>query len=770
MKPIARAICRGLLITIAVAGAVVFLSSVFPIETADEPIRRVTVALLPLLDGSIFADLFRADPDLPRGLLTRLAEPAIFILLFLALAFLLGDTLIRLIRFRSASPQERVFFALCLGTALLTVLPPLVMLWYPLLWLFAAGSIFALINEGVVCFRFFRAKDTKALSGNLPEDIPKFSEKLGVFGISALVLVLLLLLLTVIAAGAPPFEFDTLEYHAEAAREIARNGNIGFFSRNAYMNMPLAGEILLWWGNLSSSAVGAASIGDRLLAGTCRGKTLLAAMSFLAVLGLYAFSKRFPSTRAKRTGVIAALLFLAFPLVFENFSFGLVDGLLALALLAAAYAVAIYLTDPSGGLAAVLLAGAFAGWAAAIKYTGVVFVLLPAVSLLAATLIFSKRTRWGRGLLTFLAFIAAAFVFGGYWYLKNYFLTGNPVWPLAFSFFGDNTGSWSAAIQERWHQVHSPNGFGLSALFSSLRALLLGEPASAPVLILIPLLPLLFIRRQKRLIDTLLLGYTLLFLILWFFFTHRLTRFLVPIFPVVSLLIARAVNECDTERLWRPSVGFLVLLCGFYTLAVNIVMTSDLLVSPRRMARDSARCGEWSAWLAACDNQLPDAQNAVGTRLLLVGEARAFAYRIPIDYSTCWNRSPLAESLPESVIERLRSGTERIVLTDEEAAALREELARRDIGFLLYDEREIDRYLSPGNYGLTDAELLTPALITAMEKACLLRPVTPSAEDFEQFFSTNRPLKARLYRVEKPRRIEKSSSFPITDKKLPPKN
>ncbi|MBQ6619200.1 MAG: DUF2029 domain-containing protein [Thermoguttaceae bacterium] len=748
MKPTARVTWRSLPVAASVACAVGFFASVYPLGTS-EPIRRAAVAVLPLLDGSVFSDLFRTDPTPLHGFMTRLVAPGIFTGLFLILALALGSALLRLIRFSPVSRAERAFFSLTLGTAVLTLLPPLAMLWGPLSWLFAALALAALVGEGLFCLRAIRAEKPLGIKG-----LPETKEKLGVFGGAAVALIVLLSLLLVTASGAPPFDYDTLEYHAEAAREIARTGSIGFFPRNAYMNMPLAGEMLLWWGNLSSGALGDLCAGERLLEGTCRGKMLLGAMALLAALGLYAFSRRFSG--ARRTGLTAALLFLAFPSVFENFSFGLVDGLLGLALLAAFYAAVIYFSDSSRHPAPVLLAGAFAGWAAAIKYTGVVFVLIPVASLLAAAMFFPKKIRRGRALLTLFAFGAAALLFGGYWYLKNAVVAGNPVWPLAVSLFGDGTGSWSAAIQERWHQAHSPHGFGFSALAASARALFIGEPSASAVLALLPLAPLSLTRRRGRGVDILLLGYALLFVLLWFFFTHRLTRFLVPILPIVSLIIARAsANLAETAaRLRRAAVGTLILLCALYALAVNAVMavmTSDLFVSPQQLARDPLRSGEWSAWLADRGGQFPDADRAAGNRLLLLGDARAFAYRVPIDYSTCWNRSPLAEVLPESAARRLRGlgGPGNFSLTGREAAALRDRLAERGIGFVLYDQREIERFLSPGNYGLTDGELLSPALIAAMEKARIISRVTPSAEETERSFPAGALDKVRLYRVEK---------------------
>ncbi|MBO7722663.1 MAG: hypothetical protein J6S27_02660, partial [Thermoguttaceae bacterium] len=271
MKPTARVTWRSLPVAASVACAACFFASVYPLGTS-EPIRRAAVAVWPLLDGSVFSDLFRADSNLPYGIMTRLIAPGIFTGLFLILALALGSALLRLIRFSPVSRAERAFFSLTLGTAVLTILPPLAMLWGPLSWLFAALALAALVGEGLFCFRAIRAESAKPPRGT--KNPPETEEKLGVFGAAAVALIVLLSLLLVTASGAPPFEYDTLEYHAEAAREIARTGDIGFFPRNVYMNMPLSGEMLLWWGNFSSGALGDAGDGGRLLEGTCRGKML----------------------------------------------------------------------------------------------------------------------------------------------------------------------------------------------------------------------------------------------------------------------------------------------------------------------------------------------------------------------------------------------------------------------------------------------------------------------------------------------------------------
>ncbi|MBQ3332928.1 MAG: hypothetical protein IJG83_05855, partial [Thermoguttaceae bacterium] len=69
MKPTARVTWRSLPVAASVACAAGFFASVYPLGTS-EPIRRAAVAVWPLLDGSVFSDLFRTDPTPLHGFMT----------------------------------------------------------------------------------------------------------------------------------------------------------------------------------------------------------------------------------------------------------------------------------------------------------------------------------------------------------------------------------------------------------------------------------------------------------------------------------------------------------------------------------------------------------------------------------------------------------------------------------------------------------------------------------------------------------------------------
>ena len=226
--------------------------------------------------------------------------------------------------------------------------------------------------------------------------------------------------LAVIVLGAmlPPVEFDVREYHLQVPKEFYQQGRITFLPHNVYGNMPLGTEML--------SLLAMVLSGDWWL-GALAGKTVTALMAPLTALGLLAAGRRFFSAPA---GAAAALLYLSTPWIVRISTAGLIDGAAGCYLLLAVYAMLLWArgrgnaagrvgqarasgrspTSPAssrwgcgrqGGLdppyvhamllgdrttSRLILAGFLAGSAAAVKYPGLLFVVLPlaAWSLLAA--------------------------------------------------------------------------------------------------------------------------------------------------------------------------------------------------------------------------------------------------------------------------------------------------------------------------------------------------------------------------------------------------
>lgn len=747
------------------AAAFLFFGRAQPLfSNADGNVPRGATAFWPLLDPGLYAGLWGIGIG---GCAERFVLPLLFSLAFLTVAYLSGRLVLGLLRLsRGLSRPERLFFALAAGLAVESFVGTA---------LAATGALGALVARRALFLGVLVVVTLTLSLGNLifarPRRKTALFEKNRIerrpLTLALALMTLLFLALYILAGTFPPYEYDMLEYHAQAAREIVAAGRIDFFPHNAYMNMPLGAEMFLLWGEALCAAFAPGRFFG--LMGVCCGKTLLAGLAPITALGLYAFSRRFFHSR--RTGIVAAFGYLAFPGVFQTFACGLNDGALGLAAFACFYAVLLTATKKRIGFAA--LAGLFAGFAVSIKYTGVVFVALPAFVALAAPLVRrvfqnGERTtfttddavrprRLSAAMLA--VFFVTATAVGGYWYVKNACFTGNPVWPLCYGLFGDSTGLWNDALNERWTTAHSPHGWTFSALGGPLAAFTAGDAFASPFFALFGILVLALIplwtqrggpiapqeRRFAFAVGTA-MGYALFFVVLWLAATHRLLRFLDPVAPILALLVAAAFVrfvESFRNRWAAGTLWTLLIFSGWYALVLDATASSDLFAPLSTVACDAGRYGDWSAEIAR-GNFSPTDQS----RLLLVGEARAFAYRVPIEYSTCWNRSPLIDSLPASYLARrgsmnaARPGS--FDFTRAEADTLAENLARRQIGYLLVDYGEIDRFNATGNYGLCDADLLCRPFFESLEKAGVLEKYRP--EEYADFSARTRNA-TELYRV-----------------------
>ena len=797
----------GISLTAAVLLFTFFMAQKLPLFSGGgEIFPRWLVLALPILDGGVYAEAFGAESFADFFL------PRVYPLLFTFLAFFaalsLGTVLLAALGLRRSPDGEEqtdsssfgltrnefLFFGAALGLAACSAI------WsgMAVFGLVRSDLLFRLLTWGTICpfaiyslavlFRKLKAKKT------LPQKKTPCSPFVWI-----LTLGLILFGALYLCGGMiPPFEYDMLEYHAESAREIFESGGLGFAEGNAYMNMPLGAESLFVWG-MSFCAYSLfqdlpAACSPAIPLGVECGKTLLAFGAILTAWGLAAFGERF--FRSKKIGLVAAFCYLAFPDNYQTFANGLNDGLLGLAIFALFYALALFalartkertpgvIGGEIGGegegtrrkppLAALaILSGAMAGFAVSIKYTGVVFAAIPAFLTLSAILFaprfssgakrFSAVQTVGKPLTLLSLFLLAAILFGGVWYAKNLYWTGNPFWPLATSIFGDATGTWSGDIAARWSAAHSADSFSPGAFCSSFADFFARSDFASPLLAVFGPLAVFFgflsLQREKshdspsslndssertKYKTTLfaLFGGALFFALLWWTATHRLLRFLVPLMPILALLLAdgfAALSERLSNRAGRGILCLLLFLGGGYALSLDALTSNGLLAPYETIAADPLRYGDWAVWLnqhpEACRQQLPE--GGTKTRLLLAGEAEAFAYRVPTLYSTCWNRTPLRKILPAAFLRRYESNGEKAPppfnWTNAETAEMKSNVEREKIALILVDDGEIARFLSPGNYGLTDAELLRPELFESLERAGIIeRFIPPEYDSFSE--------------------------------------
>ena len=322
------------------------------------------------------------------------------------------------------------------------------------------------------------------------------------------------------------------------------------------------------------------------------------------------------------------------------------------------------------------------------KYPGLVSAILP-FGLLAA--IDGWRRRTPRLLIAFGLGVLLAI---GPWLVRNLVDTGNPVYPLAYGWFGSS--EWDAELDARWWNAHGPRPTTSAALTSALFDVAGRSDWHSPLYVL--LVPLAFLRRGSRWFSLALGGYVLYLFTTWFLLTHRLDRFWLPLLPAAAVLAGMGA-DWTRSRPWPGWLAF-VLVIGS---ATNLVFLTTPLCGPTDWLADLDRLrreaiASTNPPLGRLDATLPE-----GSKSLIVGQAGVFFVRLPILYNTVFNRERLAEIVAGR--------------TPEEVAA---EFRRQGITHVYVDWSEIARHRKPGGYGYSP--IVTRTLFDDLVSSRILAP------------------------------------------------
>ncbi|MDR1269607.1 MAG: hypothetical protein LBK82_08785 [Planctomycetaceae bacterium] len=517
----------------------------------------------------------------------------------------------------------------------------------------------------------------------------------------------------------PSTDYDVLSYHLAGAREFAETGQIVFLPHNVYANMPFGTEMFYVWGMVLTG---------NSFTGAMTGKTLIAFTTILTALGLYTFSKRFFSETA---GLIAMILYLSSPWIAYVSTAGLIDSVVGMYTFFAIYTAVLTDQFSRGKFSEtsdepelqfcsdnysvigylkhfkqlnwflIFLTGFFAGSAAACKYPAMLFVVVPLAFFVV--IIKCRKSNFRSVIAAILIYAVGVSLSCGGWYLKNYYYTGNPVYPLCFSIFGDLTGSWTPEVDARWTRVHLPHDFRPATFFHDFWRVGLSSPWNA--LLTVPFFLLVFATKmqwKKRRILYFLLAWLMFIFATWWFLTHRIDRFWLPAVPVLTLFAGIGATWC-TKKYWKITLNILLILsCVYCFLVIGSPApgkNNRFLSSLHSMRSDPNISTPWAIWF---NEHPPEDQR----KILLIGEAKAFLYDIPVLYNSCFNETLLQE----------------IVATSDPV----EEFRRRDIMFILVDWGEIARFRSPGNYGYS--EIIQPALVNKFVTDGILEKFCPTEE------------------------------------------
>ncbi|MCH8830606.1 MAG: glycosyltransferase family 39 protein, partial [Planctomycetes bacterium] len=463
----------------------------------------------------------------------------------LAAAWAVGSLLLRAIRpLGIRNGVERTVIALALGLASLS----LITLGFGLIGLLQRDVLSAVLSaafaaECMLRFLDRRGKRTTAQNVNDPAPSPPDSRALRPstadprLKVACAIVMFPFLLAMLLGAMLPSVDFDVKEYHLQGPKEFYQNGRISFLPHNVYTSFPFLTEML--------SLLGMVLRAD-WFSGALAGKAVLMSFAPLTAMALFAAGRRWFGETA---GWLAATIYLTTPWIYRISIIAYAEGGLTFYLFLTLLTVGIAVENSRGqnGRRLFLIGGFLAGSAMACKYTGVLQVVFPiGVAVFSHALLRrgtdelrADRLRKSLGFLA--VFTVGTCLAVGPWLLKNLAQTGNPVYPLVYSWFGGE--DWDDELNAKWKAGHSPDDHRLTDLGEKCIDVTMKSDWQSPLLFALAPLALFAAgsRRQARWLWL----YVLFLFFAWWTFTHRLDRFWVPMIPVVCLLAGRgaAWNE-----------------------------------------------------------------------------------------------------------------------------------------------------------------------------------------------------------------------------------
>ena len=573
--------------------------------------------------------------------------------LIAAAALGLGSLILRALRLNTAiTPAERIALAFGLGASALgviTLLAGRLALLTP--WTAHIGLALPALIEAYLFFRELKNRPAR-LAPHVPRS--RLPSRLGFASLAGPFLVLMAL-----GSMLPSIDFDAIEYHLQGPKEYYQAGRISFLPHNVYTSMPFSVEMLhllgmevlddWWWGALA-------------------GQLLVALHAPMAALLIMRTASRFVSPRA---AWFAGIVYLTTPWIYRLGVLPYVEGPLAYYHAALVWAAARAWTEPSH-LARPrfwTLTGLLAGGAMACKYPALLSAVLPFGFV---ALLDSLRRRSPSAVFAFS--IASALVISP-WLLKNVIDTGNPVYPLAYKIFGGS--QWSPAMDQKWSSAHGPKRITAVYFKRSLDEIAGASDWQSPLYLAFA--PLALLRPSSRRFSAAILAYVAYLFLTWWFLTHRLDRFWLPMLPALALL-AGIGADWSLSRFWSITRA-LILALAF---VANLSYASTALTG----------LNMWTDDLYTLRASVPEMLNPPlsktnalcppGSKILLVGQAAVFHLNHPIVYNTVFD---------DETFETLAR--------DKSPQEIRDSLKSLGVTHIYVDWFDIERYRSPGNYGFT---------------------------------------------------------------------
>ncbi len=339
----------------------------------------------------------------------------------------------------------------------------------------------------------------------------------------------------VISIGAlgPEIKYDALWYHLTLPKLYLETGKIAIIQGHPpwyYSAMPALGEMLY---------VVALAIRGEVVA-----KLLHAICVFFTARIIFSFIQKQINTRAAWFGVV---LFLSNMTVLWSSTTADIDLFRTLYETLGCVSFLKWLDRPTKKNGALL--GIWMGCAISVKTlslgTAAIIGFLMLVKVFILRHMVAERQR---RVISIVIYGVVAALVGGYWYVRSYIVTGNPVYP---------------ALSTEYNQhFYFPGPQSVIEFVSSpmlLSSTIGGWDASMSP-IYIALLPLILYCLKGSKQMRWMLGYCALYYLVWFLLPRSGgARFIMPVYPIASILVTYAVFAVDLPKLFRL-VGYVSAL------------------------------------------------------------------------------------------------------------------------------------------------------------------------------------------------------------------
>jgi hypothetical protein len=379
------------------------------------------------------------------------------------------------------------------------------------------------------------------ISGNLAQAVKGFSENKFIIFFICGVIAFTLVKIVINLANAP-FGWDSLNYHFTFAVEWLKSANldvpivIGDNPCPSYF--PINGSLIYLWFIFPFKSVFLADLGQ---------------LPFfaMAALSIYKLSRKM--CVSQEYSFFAALLMTVTPNYFKQMNIAYVDIMVcAWFLISLNFLINLH---RKSSFKNALLFGLSVGLLAGTKTIALNFSLI--LILFSIYVLFKNKSESGFVMPLFI-FVIAAVVLGGFSYIRNYLLTGNPLYPLEFQVFGKVI--FKGVMEKGNFTVFaSPEEY-------SIGNILFGEGMGAgTILFIIPglimLIYLTFKERKIRLYEVMLLAsFIFMFLAYRYLVALPNVRYIYPMFALGYILAFYVLSRVNFPK---KAVRWMVLVCVF---------------------------------------------------------------------------------------------------------------------------------------------------------------------------------------------------------------